>query len=113
MHTLCEQRGWHVCTVCRYVLSLPRSGPSSGVPDTATMCRTGYISVFLVALVTDRAFVLHQPDGVRAQWEDIYAEKHISWSAKQHLNFSAEQQRDNFGTLDLWCAACFANQILS
>ena len=74
---------------------------------------TGYITVFLVALVTDRAFLLHQPDDEHSRWEDIYAESHIAWRTEQHLNYSAEQTRDDFVHLDLWCAACTFDAICS
>ena len=64
--------------------------------------------VFLVALVTDRAFLLHQPDGLCARWEDMFEEKHVAWRAERHLNFCEEQTRDDLVYLDLWCvcAAC-------
>ena len=79
--------------------------PMGTSADTACFSVAGYITVFLVALVTDRAFLLHQPDKVHARWEDIYEDKHISWRAEQHLNFSLDQTRDDYVHLDLWCAA--------
>ncbi len=67
-------------------------------------CATGYITVFLVALVTDRAFLLHQPNGTHTRWEDIYEEKHISWRADKHMDYEAEKTHDDFHHFDFWCA---------
>ena len=72
---------------------------------TTLICGAGYITVFLVALATDRAFLLHQPNDTRSRWEDIYEEKHISWRAEKPLDYAAEKTRDDFYHLDLWCAA--------
>ena len=63
----------------------------------------GYVTIFLIALVTDRAFLLHQPPDVRARWETIYEPHHVAWQAEQHLDYEAERQRDDSFLLDLWC----------
>ncbi len=42
---------------------------------------------------------------MHARWEDIYEHKHIAWLAEQHLDYEAEQKRDDFTRLDLWCEA--------
>ena len=72
---------------------------------TALTCAAGYVTVFLVALATDRAFLLHQPDDIHSRWQDIYEEAHISWRAEKYLDLDAERTRDDFIHLDLWCAA--------
>ena len=79
-------------------------------PLTARTCATGYVTVFLVALATDRAFLLHQPNDTHTRWEDIYDEKHISWRAEHLLNYEVEKKRDDFHHLDLWCAALFSRR---
>ena len=68
-------------------------------------CAAGYITVFLVALATDRAFLLHQPDNVRSRWVDMYYERHISWLSDPHMDVDAEKSRDNFVHLDLWLSS--------
>ena len=75
-------------------------------------CDAGYITVFLVALVTDRAFLLHQPADVHARWEDIYEQKHIAWLAEPHLDYDKEQTRDDFVRLDSWCAFLACSKLM-
>ena len=61
--------------------------------------------MFLIALVTDRAFVLHQPPDVRARWETVYEPRHVAWQAERHLDYHVERKRGDFFLLDLWCGA--------
>ena len=64
----------------------------------------GYVTVFLLALVTDRAFLLHQPRDVRARWETIYEpRRHVAWQAERYLDYDVERNRSDFCLLDLWC----------
>ena len=61
------------------------------------------MTVFLIALVTDRAFLLHQPSDTRARWETIYEPRHVSWQAERFLDYDAERNRSDLFLLDLWC----------
>ena len=61
------------------------------------------MTIFLVALVTDRAFLLHQPSDTRARWETIYEPRHIDWRSDLHLDYDAERERKDFFLLDMWC----------
>ena len=33
----------------------------------------------------------------------MYEQKHVAWLAEQHLDYDAEQTRNDFIRLDLWC----------
>ena len=71
----------------------------------------GYVTVFLLALVTDRAFLLHQPRDVRALWETIYEPRHVAWQAEKYLDYDAERNRSDFFLLDLWCGLCIRHYL--
>ena len=63
------------------------------------------MTIFLLALVSDRAFLLHQPPDVRARWETIYKPRHVAWQAERYLDYDAERNRSDFFLLDLWCVS--------
>jgi hypothetical protein len=64
------------------------------------------VTIFLVALVTDRAFLLHQPSDTHARWETIYEPRHVEWRSNKHLDYNAERERSDFFLLDIWCRPC-------
>lgn len=62
----------------------------------------GYVTIFLLALLTDRAFLIHQHPGVHARWETIYGHPHVDWRAERALDYEAAANSSDLQLLDLW-----------
>ena len=65
----------------------------------------GYVTIFLLALLTDRAFLIHEHPSVHARWETIYGHPHVDWRAERALDYEAAANSSDFYLLDLWCVS--------